>query len=161
MVNLINLYKSEIKNADVLLLAVFFHDIVYQPAATDNELKSSEVAELAMRDLGFGSQIIKDVKSIILQTRNHHSAHPETEDVLLFLDMDLCIIGAEPDVYRQYSMLVAKEFIRLPTQTYKRGRIQFLQNCLNQKRLFHTALFYDQFEDQARKNLKEEIQTLL
>ena len=47
---------------------------------------------------------------------------------LIFLDLDLAIIGTEPNKYLEYAKAIRKEYRWLGDRDYQRGRIKVLTN---------------------------------
>ena len=63
--------------------------------------------------------------------------------------------------YQLYSILIRKEYFFVPPDLYCSKRADILELFLTQsKRIYHTTLFYDAFEQRARYNVQQEIQLL-
>ena len=69
---------------------IWFHDLVYQPGAPDNELQSAEIAKRLARDAGLRESFGSDVHDGIMATKTHAAA---TEDDRLLVTLDLAIPG--------------------------------------------------------------------
>jgi predicted metal-dependent HD superfamily phosphohydrolase len=101
---------------------------------------------------------IDETKKLILLTKSHADVNPSvTQDMLLFLDMDLSILGASSQAYRQYCMNVRKEFKAFPNFLFKKGRRSFLRSQLKRPTIFHTSQFIQRYESQARANMHAEL----
>lgn len=61
----------EPKNKHIHVFAAFFHDVVYVPGQSDNEIRSAELAEEYMQLLKIPQPIIDGVEEIILATQMH------------------------------------------------------------------------------------------
>ena len=61
----------EQKNKPIHVFAAFFHDVVYVPGRSDNEIKSAELAENFLKELKVPNTIIESVNEIILATQSH------------------------------------------------------------------------------------------
>ena len=135
-------------------LAIWFHDVVYDPHASDNELKS---AELAVDFLGEKS-LSPQVRELILATR--HGKEPLQGDLALISDIDLSILGSEPEVYRRYASAIRSEYAFVPEDQYTAGRSRVLSGFLERPHLFSLPSFRDSLESAARRNLAAEIDAL-
>lgn len=96
------------------------------------------------------------MQQIILSTRKHEP-FLEDRDNLIFLDVDLSILGAAPDRYLAYSQAIRQEYHRLSDRDYQAGRKQVLTQFLARDRIYYTDYFYQKLESSARKNLQAEI----
>ncbi len=151
-------YKSQIEDYNTLLFAIFYHDIIYKATRKDNELKSAELAQKRMTDLGVPAEKIKKCFSQIVATQHH--APTEDNDTRYLLDIDMAILGEDSSTYQKYASNVRREYSIYPDLLYKPGRKKVLQNFLKQDRIFQTTEFYGRFEAQARENIKSEIREL-
>lgn len=154
---LIENQNIDFESKKALYNVALFHDIVYNPTRLDNELKSAQLAKKWLKKLGVEKNLIEQVFSIIIATKNHSSEDYMTQ---LFLDMDLSILGADKKDYVIYTKQIRKEFLLIPTVIYRKGRINFLRNLLKSNSIFKTNKFIEQFEQQARVNIQNELAIL-
>jgi predicted metal-dependent HD superfamily phosphohydrolase len=91
---------------------------------------------------------------LILATQKHE---PAGEEVNLFTDADLSVLGAEPESYKLYATQVRKEYGLYPDLIYNPGRKKVLQHFLAMPRIFKTDAFYEKYETTARRNLEWEL----
>jgi len=91
-----------------VLLAAYWHDAVYDPAAGDNEEHSAALADRTLTRLGRPAAEVGEVVRLVLLTRTHD---PDEGDVAgaLLCDADLAILAAPPDRYRSYARDVRQE----------------------------------------------------
>jgi len=75
----------------------------------------------------------------------------------ILLDLDLSILGKDPQYYLEYAAAVRKEYSIYPDFMYRRGRKKVLKKMLEQECIFKTDLFKEKYESQARKNLQSEL----
>jgi predicted metal-dependent HD superfamily phosphohydrolase len=151
-------HAAIIQNKRLLLFAAFYHDIVYLPGSGSNEKDSAEIAEKRMRELQVPERMIRDTKVLILLTKSHADVSPSTpNDMRLFLDMDLSIIGEQPTIYARYCKDIRKEFQAFPDFLFNKGRRSFLQSQLKLPLIFHTDVFRHKYETQARMNMLTEL----
>ena len=81
-------------------------------------------------------------------------------DAAYFLDMDLSILGTPWSEYQVYAQAVRQEYRHIANEDYRTGRIAVLQKLLAHPVLYLTAYYHNQFEVQARDNIKREISLL-
>ncbi|MGZ5189781.1 MAG: HD domain-containing protein [Flavisolibacter sp.] len=150
--------KTDIRDWDAILFAVYYHDIVYNGVSSDNEQKSSILATHRLQQIRFPAERISLSKYHILSTNGHRIA--ENDDTNLFTDADLSILGQDWDRYLVYAQNIRKEFKGYPDAIYNQGRIHVLEHFLKMKDIFKTEPFFDRYEKKARKNLSNEIKLL-
>ncbi|GAA4324941.1 hypothetical protein [Flaviaesturariibacter amylovorans] len=148
---------TEVDDAATLVLAIAYHDAVYDPARPDNEERSAELA--AARTDGFlAAPQQQRLRRHILATKAHQPAgDPDTD---LFTDADLSILGAPADSYDRYAADVRAEYSIYPDALYRPGRAAVLRRFLAADRVFKTPYFYNQYEASARANLQRELSRL-
>ena len=139
--------------------ASFYHDYVYEPGKSSNEMKSSKIAAEQLNAMGVNATLIKRVSALILATQDHKLAETDYE-AALFLDADMAILGENRETYLEYVNAIEHEFAQVPTFLYKRGRKFFLKQLLNEKRIFSTDWFFARYEEGARKNIAWELNNL-
>jgi predicted metal-dependent HD superfamily phosphohydrolase len=143
---------------DCILFALFYHDYVYKSSRNDNEERSSEEARKKLFLLQMPPSKITFVSDAILATKSHHLNI--NNDINLFTDADLSILGSSRDAYDQYTNLVRKEYSLYPDILYKPERKKVLKHFLGMSSIFKTRFFRDRFEKTARENILREIATL-
>jgi predicted metal-dependent HD superfamily phosphohydrolase len=135
-------------------LAAWFHDAVYEIGADDNEDRSAELA----RGLLESSPIRDEVARLVLVTKTHKVADDDVNGAVL-CDADLSVLGSRPARYRTYAEAVRQEYAEIPDQTFKPARAQVL-SALLEGPVFHTSPGRDRWEEQARRNVADEIAEL-
>ncbi len=139
--------------------AAWFHDAVYDPAANDNEEASAKMAANALRDLRFPVPTIDLVTRMIRATATHDRSDLP-QQALLFLDADLAILGSDHERYSAYVTAIREEYVDLSQPEARRVRRAVLGRFLARPRIYFTEAMYDRFEQQARANVKWEIEEL-
>jgi predicted metal-dependent HD superfamily phosphohydrolase len=147
--------KPQIKDWDVVLFSLYYHDIIYNSLKSDNEQKSAELAENRMKSIGISLAIIERCKAQIMATKAHFMS--ENEDTNYFTDADLSVLGQSWEMYSEYYQNVRKEYAIYPDLIYNAGRKKVLKHFLAMERIFKTNYFYLKFEAQARVNLEKEL----
>lgn len=131
--------------------AWWFHDAVYDPTAHDNEARSAEWAELALRGGGVAEDVVARVRAMILATA--HATGATGGDTATLLDVDLAILGASPERFAAYDADVRQEYGHVSDEHWAVGRAGVLGSFAERERLFQTPWMFDRFEQQARENL--------
>ncbi|MCW3463737.1 HD domain-containing protein [Chitinophaga nivalis] len=152
-------YAAQLQQTDVVLFAIFFHDVVYNVLKTDNEAKSALAAEKHLRQLGYPADKTALVKDYIIATQTHLPTQQDT-DLDFFLDFDLQILGTAPDNYIAYTQQIRREYGVYPKMVYNPGRKKALQHFLDMPAIYCTHDFRTLYETPARKNIQEEITRL-
>ena len=150
-------HKSAFTNWDTTVFAVAYHDIIYNPLKGNNEEKSAAFAIKQLTAIEFPEKEINRSAAMILATKKHEPADEETN---LFTDADLSILGAETEVYTEYTHQIRREYSLYPDFLYKPGRKKVLLHFLNMDTIFKTVHFRSKYEIQARTNLEAELQKL-
>lgn len=150
-------------NLDILSMAMFYHDVIYNPASTTNEQDSYDMAIGHLKIMRFDENFIKQVGELVLLTIDHE-INPELTVPLeiqkIFLDSDMAILASDEKMYMEYSKNVRKEYYCIPKDKYNEGRILFLESALKKEKLFFTDSMNDEFLIKARENIKNEIDYL-
>jgi predicted metal-dependent HD superfamily phosphohydrolase len=156
--------KNQVSNREAFLLALYFHDAIYDPKASDNEEQS---AQLLLS--GAAADLICEVDcaqaaAIIRATRSHEpsgiAGSPARRDCELLLDIDLGILGAPPHAYRNYAHAIRQEYAHVPDEQFRIGRSHVLAAFLSRARIFLSDHFHDRLERQARINIADELEAL-
>jgi predicted metal-dependent HD superfamily phosphohydrolase len=149
--------------APEVLFAVWYHDFVYKTGSKNNEHKSANIAVAALKQLKIDNAIGQRVAELIEATKSHQATSEhlnENPQMGYFLDVDMSILGSEPQAYQQYTAAIRQEHRRFPDFLYKPGRKKFLKHTLASEHIFVTPWFQQRYEAQARRNLQAELLTL-
>ncbi len=147
--------RDRFEQPDAALLALFFHDVVYDPARRDNEARSADKLDLWL-GRRIAAEVVATCRRAIEATASH--APQNDADLDLLLDIDMAILGASPEAYGRYAEGVAREYLPVyGFDTYAAGRTRlFLEPTLARGSLFLTPAFAG-LEAQARTNLADEL----
>lgn len=146
----LDLAGSLINHPDAVEMAIWFHDIINEPGATDNERRSAGY----FRDLADGrmdTAFIDSVVELILVTT--HSRVPPDLDQQFICDIDLASFGCPWECFMRDSTAVKAEFPGTEEEYY-RGKTAFLQTMLARPKIFLTGFFNEHYEQQARENIQ-------
>lgn len=137
-----------------LVAAAWFHDAVYEPRSPANERASARLARRDLTELGWNSDRIDAVASMIEGTRHH--SEPGDLDTAVLYDADLAILGAATGEYSAYVSNVRAEYAHVDDDAWHLGRADVLATFLGRDRIYTTATGLDRWESTARINLKTE-----
>ena len=167
------------KHSPAICWATFFHDSVYDPKSSTNEEDSAKLFEEFCSD-AMGIQQVTNgdddnrvakvaslVSTLILATKKHevipNEMMPDAEIDLqmVFLDIDMSVLGKHENAYLAYAGCIRKEHSFVEESVYCEKRAEVLTGFLeNKKQIFLSDLFHKTSEAQARSNLKREIELL-
>lgn len=167
--------KQQLHEPMIVLLAIYYHDVVYDAKRIDNEQQSCELFNTHFLGI-LSPNVLSKVSEMIMLTQKHQlptdtpkHTSPSTvatlitkqkQDAAYFLDMDLSILGQAQQHYQNYANAIRQEYQHVIDSLYHQGRTKVLQQFLTRPRLFFTDYFYQRFEQQARRNIALEIQSL-
>lgn len=151
-------YQDHLEDPIAIQYSIFYHDLVYSITRKDNELKSAEIAQKRMIELGIPDWRIAKTYNQIMATQ--HNAKPSDSDMCFLIDIDLQVLGQLPETYDVYANNIRKEYSIYPAFMYNKGRKKVLSSFLERERIYHTESFFEKFESQARQNLQRELKSL-
>ncbi|MEM9174009.1 MAG: N-methyl-D-aspartate receptor NMDAR2C subunit [Myxococcota bacterium] len=131
-------------------LALWFHDAIYEPSRNDNEARSGALAAAGLAALGAARGAIDRVVEAIEATRGHDA---ESGDAALVVDLDLAILGAPPEVFRDFERRIRQEYAHVPEDLFRAGRRAVLSRFLTRPRIYRVPPIAAEREAQARRNL--------
>jgi predicted metal-dependent HD superfamily phosphohydrolase len=143
---------------DLAEAALWYHDLVYQPGASDNEARSAELARAALLRGGATEETADEVARLIRVT--DHVTAPEDPVAALVCDVDLSILGRSAEEFAEYERRIRHEYRQVPESLYRAGRSRVLTHLLGRDPLFLTRHFRSRFEAPARRNLARSLQEL-
>jgi predicted metal-dependent HD superfamily phosphohydrolase len=146
------------EDADSVEFALWFHDVVYDPKAKDNEEQSAILAQRICRDVKLPATIAERVYELILATK--HTAAPQGHDERIVVDIDLSILGQSDAVFDKYERNIRAEYTWVPESQFRSGRAAILRSFLARPRIFSTDYFHDKYEAAARANLDRSLKIL-
>lgn len=146
-----------------VVLAVLYHDAIYQAGQGDNEARSARWAidEIARWLPDAGIDAARVASLIELTARHGHHAPGDFDadaaaaDVRHFLDCDMAILGAEPARFDAYDRAIATEYRSvMPAWLFRFNRRRFLQGLLARDRIYLSDFFHARLDENARRNLR-------
>lgn len=137
-----------------LEFAIWFHDLIYDTHAADNEERSAAAASSFLSGSGFGT----DVADLILATK--HDGRVLAGDAALLCDIDLSIFGRTTETYDAYAAAIRQEYSWVPSAEYIKGRTRVLEIFLSRSRIFRLDPLEADYGPRARENIRNEIKRL-
>ncbi|MDR1462655.1 MAG: hypothetical protein LBI68_05920 [Azoarcus sp.] len=145
-----------IRDWDVSMFALFYHDAVYEATRNDNEEQSAALAVARMGEIGFPKVDIEKAVRLILATKDHTMA--AEGDAAYFLDADLSSgLGRPWAAHRRVIKQLRQEYEMYSDTAFNEGRMKFINHLLETPRIFKTQHFHERFEHQARENMRTEL----
>lgn len=147
------------QDQEVVRAAIWFHDVVYDPKANDNEEASCHKAVEILKRHEYADSFIESVVQCIMATK--HTGPASTPDGMIVADADLACFAASRPVFDQNTKAVRLEYSFVKEREFKVGRAKVFQAFLDRPRIYQTQMFFDKYEKQARERLKVAIRELL
>lgn len=153
----LDLARGEMRDADAIEMALWFHDVEYDPQAADNELRSAE----RFKNLASGvmvQDLEEQIYRLIMVTM--HDDSPAATDEQYMVDIDLSSFGLPWDEFLEDSTRVQEEFAHLPEGEFAKRNHRFLGSLLKRSNIFSTRFYRDRFEETARDNIAKRMKLL-
>ncbi|MBG0832813.1 metal-dependent phosphohydrolase [Planomonospora sp. ID67723] len=145
------------RNPDLVRLAAWFHDAVYDPGRGDNEERSAWMAERALPGTGLAPAEVATVARLVRLTVTH-DPEPGDADGAVLCDADLAILASPPEVYAAYAAAVREEYAFVPEDAFRAGRTAVLRSLLDLPAIFRVG--GEAWETTARTNIQGELERL-
>ena len=160
--------KHVVLNKQAFLAALLFHDVVYEPQRSapgyvglSNEQESALLCKQILQIGGVGAATIERAQELILMTETHKAPEGD-EEALLFMDIDMAIVGAPERRYREYAGQNAREYLSAFTpEQYLMGRSAFLTHAQDGKTPIFKTKHFTEREQQADANIAWELKHLV
>jgi len=137
---------------DAVELAVWYHDVIYDVGASDNELRSARL--FARRAKGrMPEALVRCVHELIMVTV-HSRIEPDTLDQGYMVDIDLSSFGLPWERFLRDSVAVREEFPHLSDEEFYPRQKEFLGSLLRRDHFCFTEFFRARHEAQARANIE-------
>jgi predicted metal-dependent HD superfamily phosphohydrolase len=143
-----------------LNLAVWYHDVVYDPRSKTNEADSAMAAEEQLSSIGLEPHQRAIVQELILVTKHDVSCPSKLAEADVLLDADLAILGASEQRYARYTADIRKEYAWVPEAEYRKGRKAVLEGFLKRPAIYRTEWLLAEGEERARANIIAELAQL-
>jgi predicted metal-dependent HD superfamily phosphohydrolase len=132
--------------------ALWFHDAICDVGRSDNEERSAGWARIAANQAGVPRDVAERIHALVMVTQ--HTGVPAGADEQLLVDIDLAILGADPQRFAEYERQICDEYAHVPGEQFRQRRRAILGSFLDRQRVYSTAHFHDRLEAAARVNLR-------
>jgi predicted metal-dependent HD superfamily phosphohydrolase len=129
LIGVLELYKSQITDLSAVILAIIFHDIIYDPTSKVNEEESAKFfCDVLSQHLN--EILTTKVVAYIVATKDHKSSDLNDNDLNYFLDFDMSILGTKRERYIEYSSQIRQEYSHVDERTFTSGRVGFVKSVM-------------------------------
>ena len=130
-------------------LAIWFHDLVYDPTSKKNEERSQSLMKQMLSEF-VNTDILDRASQIIL-------GETLSLEGLIFHDIDFAILGQSTVDYQIYLQNIMEEFIDVPRIVFYIRRKKLLKGLLKDK-IYLTETFNERYEESAIANINRELE---
>ncbi|NNJ92233.1 MAG: hypothetical protein HKP55_11200 [Gammaproteobacteria bacterium] len=145
------LVADRLTDGVAVALATWFHDLILDPSANDNEEQSKRLfQELAKNYLPV--QLIEKTSSLIMSTC--HIDVPANIDESYIQDIDLSSMGEGWDSFVRDVDDLRKEYSHMSDEQFIDVTKNFYHKMLGREKIYTSDYFHEHCEQQARDNIK-------
>lgn len=137
-----------IAKPDLIEMALWFHDAVYDPQGSENEELSAQMALEALGD----HPAAQEVARLIMLTKSHQPGNGA--DDAWIIDIDLGIFAQPVERVLEYERQIRAEYAWVPQDVYAEKRAEILSGFAERAQIYLTAWARERYESQARQNLQ-------
>ena len=153
----LDLTSSLVEDAAAVEIALWFHDVIIKPDASDNEAKSAELfRHTAEKHLPPG--FVNRVSNLILATE--HRDPPQGLDARYLCDIDLSSLASPWEQFLKDSTTLKTEQSGIADAQFYPAKIRFLSTLLERPAVFLSEFFQARYERAARENIQRYITQL-
>lgn len=149
----------DVDDLGAIVVAAFFHDVVYDPVADDNEAASARLAAVALAEMGWPADRVAAVVHMVEGTADHAHEGATLAAAVLYA-ADLAVLAADPAGYGDYVRNVRREYRHVSDADWSTGRGAVLRGFLARPAIYAPQLGLERWEQRARANLTAEVATL-
>lgn len=147
---LFDLSSHKMDEPDAVEMSIWFHDVIYDASASDNEERSARYfVQTCGNDVDRAFQ--SKVHDLIMVTV--HKELPLTPDQRYMVDIDLSSFGLPWNKFLEDSEAVREEFRHMSDKEFYSMQTKFLETLVARKHFCFTKFFRDRHEKTARTNI--------
>ena len=142
---------------DWIILAAFYHDVIYDPTTSTNEIDS---ARLASRELAgvLDRRELAALTRAIVMTNGHDLSHAHAEDLPLLVG-DLIGMACGVEEYRVNTAAIRLEYSMFDDEQWAAGRRKFIV-AFDARRILPEEARFDEAEQRIHENMRDELARL-
>lgn len=134
-----------------VILAAWYHDLIYDTTRDDNESQSAFYALMSLEWLaGPKTWMPYHVFALVQATADHN---PKTADEMVLCDADLLRFADPYDKFLKNNADIRREYGWVPQNEYDLGRAKVMQKFMDKEPLFHIPEINEQYEVIAKENI--------
>jgi predicted metal-dependent HD superfamily phosphohydrolase len=152
-------HTSWADDIDLVRLALFFHDAVYDPRAADNEQASADLSATLLTRCSVPAAAREEVHRLVRLTAGHNVDPPDRNGSLV-ADADLAVLARDWPDYQAYAEAIRAEYAYVPDDLFRAGRAHVLSGLLALPVLYRIEPLRARWEARARANLTRELTAL-
>jgi predicted metal-dependent HD superfamily phosphohydrolase len=142
--------NAKLPTADVVEVALWYHDVVYEPRSKDCEERSARALLDDAATLAVPLETASTAAALVRETAHTAQASHHSAGADLVVDIDLSILGRDVLRFMDYEYSIEEEYSPINTIRLRIGRGRFLAALLDRPQLFRTQHFRSRYERQAR-----------
>jgi predicted metal-dependent HD superfamily phosphohydrolase len=146
----LDLAASYIENTDAIEMAIWFHDLVFEPRAKDNEERSAALFKIAANAC-FPPSFVDTVSEIIVATK--HIDNPNHNNEAYMVDIDLSSIALRWTHFCQDCSDLRAELSGISDTHFYSKKLAFFEALLKRPSIYFTEYFFTRYEDKAKQNI--------
>lgn len=149
--------RDKMENPNLVEIAWFFHDVIYNPRNMwdlSNEHLSANLAKELLTKHGTKKEDIQKVYDLIMATK--HDRKCTTKDQMYICDIDLSILWASRERYMEYATSIWLEYSFMDAKEYAEKRTKYVLDKFLNKRPFYQTQEFQHLHDITRENIKHE-----
>lgn len=151
--------EAKLKNPRAVIMALLFHDIVYEPQARQPLANETASWQQAKQLCQLNDSDHATIMNHILHTSHSYTGYKDA-DTDTVCDIDMAILGYSEPEFAEYEQGIRREYAFANDAQYTAGRLHFLQTLLASTAIFKTDYFSHKYEASARANISRLIDQL-
>jgi len=144
--------RSLVDHPDALELAIWFHDVIYEPGKPDNEARSARLY-LQFSD-GVHAAATRGLVDRLIMATLHHGCALKDADAAYMVDIDLSSFGLPWKEFLRDSENLRREAGHLDDAEFHDKARGFHQSLLARERFYYSDYFAERLETRAHRNIE-------
>lgn len=137
-------------------MALWFHDYIYSmKPGVQNEKQSAKWCKYLLMDVGVSEDLATQISNLILADHSAVLTDPEEQ---LLADVDLWILGAPPERFKEYDEIqIRAEYNEIPDDVFYSARRSIMKRFAEKEYIYYTPEIRRLLEARAKANLSKYI----